>query len=404
MDIGGSPGTGYSQPLVRIYDFRIDDGSGVTQDRDIVLYHSATNNPQYYRVSESSISDDTPWIPYVANPTFTLSANEGVKKIYLQIKGSAEVVNQVGQPVPNIATASATVGYYPEPLVVSDFRTVSGSNSVSGREVRLTWNVSGGATGQHRISESENMQGVSWQDGSAPPPGGVVYNINEGAFGPRVLYLQIQSMGDDAVMLNYTINLTKGICPLGHRGLECSGAGTCQNNGECACNPDISGPACETICQRCYGAAGNNCGVADGMPTGVCYTNPLGQSVCNINAGSWAHDECCIRYRTGGPNKRQGSCTYPGLGPPPYYCQGLMNKAVQHLSIPALTWRRYDVDFSKSYCTNEVEMPVTHADMCNPSGGTLLCADKQYCCSRTGKPALIQPPAAAAFGQVCVCD
>ncbi|MDT7044106.1 hypothetical protein [Candidatus Nitronereus thalassa] len=48
-------------------------------------------------------------------------------------------------------------------------------------------------------------------------------------------------------------------------------------------------------------------------------------------------------------------------------------------------------------------MPVTHADMCNPSGGTLLCSDVQYCCSGSGQASAIQAPAATG-GILCICD
>lgn len=403
IDTGGGPTP--SQPLVSIYNFRINDGSSSTTNRNVVLYHSTTNNPTHYRVAESSNWAQVSWIPYVPNPTYTLSASEGGKTVYLQVKGQ-DVQSRLGNPQPNVVTVSKSIDYYTEPLQVSNFRIDNGAASVSKRQVVLTWEVSGVAAG-YRVSESANMSGTSWVSGGSPPAGGLVFDLAVGAAGSRTIYLQAMREGSNPVSLSDSINISVGVCPIGHRGLECSGAGTCAVSGQCVCNPDISGPACETICQRCYGAAGNNCGVADGMNfpanLGVCANTPLGPT-CNINAGSWAHDECCVRYRTGGPNTQQGSCTAPGLGAPPYYCQNLLAKAVAHLSAPALTWRRHDVSFNKSSCTSEIEMPITHADMCNPSGGTLLCTDTQYCCSRSGKPLLVQPPSGAAFGLVCGCD
>jgi hypothetical protein len=155
---------------------------------------------------------------------------------------------------------------------------------------------------------------------------------------------------------------------------------------------DYSGPACATVCQRCYGAIGNNCGVADGFNFGFCAGN-----LCMINAGSWEHDECCIKHRQNGPSTVQGSCSPPASGaPPPHVCQTEFNKAAAHLAAPGLTWTR-TVSTSKAICGTG-ELDVVHADMCNLSGGTLGCADKKYCCSGSAQPAVAGPPG------LCVCD
>lgn len=356
--------------------------------------------PTHYRVSENSRFDRATWRTFHprARYSYMFQRNtDGRKTVYTQLRygTGTKYLSRVRQ-------VSIT---YRRPPTINNFQIENGAANASNRQVVLTWNVTGIAT-DYRVSESSNMAGSSWEEGSGPPSGGLVFDLAEGASGQRRLYLQVKREQSAAVSANDSINLGIGICPLGHLGLECSGAGTCSTEGQCTCDSDISGPACETICQRCYGAAGNNCGVADGMNfpanIGVCASTPLGPT-CQINAGSWAHDECCVRYRFGGPNSQQGSCTAVGMGPPPYVCQGGLAKAIAQLPNPLLTWTRTDVNFNKSSCTDGIEMPVTHADMCNPSGGTLLCSDVQYCCSGSGQASAIQAPAATG-GTLCVCD
>ncbi|MDT7044103.1 hypothetical protein [Candidatus Nitronereus thalassa] len=375
--------------------------SSISYRRQVQLGISYSGTrPTHYRVSENRQFERASWQTFYPRGRYryTFQRNsDGRKTVYVQLRygDGTKYLSQVQQ-------ASIV---YRKPPTISNFQIENGAASASKRQVLLTWNVSGIAT-DYRVSESSDMAGASWKTGGAPPSGGLIFDLAEGASGQRRIYLQVKREQSDPVSANDSINLTVGICPIGHRGLECSGAGTCSNAGQCTCNADISGPACETICQRCYGAAGNNCGVADGMNfpanLGVCMSTPQGPS-CQINAGSWAHDECCVRYRFGGPNSQQGSCTVAGLGPPPYVCQLELAKAVAQLPNPLLTWTRTDVNFSKSSCTDGIEMPVTHADMCNPSGGTLLCSDVQYCCSGSGQASAIQAPAATG-GILCVCD
>lgn len=169
-------------------------------------------------------------------------------------------------------------------------------------------------------------------------------------------------------------------CPVGPNQKACSGNGVCSaTSGQCNCKEDYSGNACQTLTQRCYGAIGNNCGPADGIPNfGLCAAGK-----CKINAGSWEHDECCVTYRKNGPAPaaQQGSCTPPPMAAGPYAsnCITMFNKAIKHLANPALTWER-TVNFSKR-SSGTGSFTVNHADMCNKTGGTLSCSDSQYCCS-----------------------
>ena len=367
----------------------------------LAIDYSGTK-PSHYRVSENTNLYGAQWRTFTENAkhryTFQQDA-DGQKNVYAQLRyGTSDQFQS------NIKYASIN---YRKPPIVNNFLIENGAANASKRQVILKWDVVGTAS-NYRVSESADMTGVSWNSGGSPPSGNTVFDLAEGAAGARTLYLQVKREQSDPVSASDSINISVGICPIGHRGLECSGAGVCSAAGQCICNPDIRGTACKTIVQTCYGAAGNNCGPADGIANfGLCAYTPLGPS-CKINAGSWEHDECCIRHRLGGPNPQQGSCTAPGLGPPPYYCQDLLAKAVLHIQHPELSWTRYKMDFGKKYTrTEEIEMPVTHLDMCNESGGTLLCSDVQYCCSRSGRPPLVfapSSPAVLVMGPICVCD
>lgn len=366
----------------------------------LAIDYSGTK-PSHYRISEDSNFYGAQWNTFKegARHGYTFQENtDGQKKVYAQLRYGTNDKFQS-----NIKYASIN---YRKPPIVNNFLIENGAANASKRQVIVKWDVVGTAT-NYRVSESANMGGVPWNNGGSPPSANTVFDLAEGASGTRTLYLQVKREQSDPVSASDSINISVGICPIGHRGLECSGAGVCSAAGQCACNADISGAACQTICQRCYGAAGNNCGPADGIANfGVCANTPLGPS-CKINAGSWTHDECCIRHRQGGPNAQQGSCTAPGLGAPPYYCQDLLAKAVLHIPYPELSWTRNDVNFNRRSCTDGIAMPVTHADMCNPSGGTLLCSDVQYCCSRSGQPApafIPSSPVVLGMGQICVCD
>ena len=372
----------------------------ISYSRRAQLSLNVSGTPVQFRAGENPQLQGARWQDYRRGQrlSYQFAADtEGTKTVYVQLRGIST------DPSTYSAIRSDSIQYRKLPRIVG-FRIDNGAASAAKREVGLSWSVAGIAT-HYRASESPNFAGANWISGATPPSGRLGFNLAQGASGTRTIYLELRRDNSPAVRSSDSIGISFGICPIGHRGLECSGAGTCNVNGSCDCNPDISGVACTAICQRCYGAAGNNCGVADGMNfpgnIGLCIKTSSGTK-CQINAGSWAHDECCVRYRFGGPNNNQGSCTAPGLGPPPYVCQGDLAKAVAQLPNPLLTWTR-TVDSNKSNCTDGIEMPVTHADMCNPSGGKLLCSDSKYCCSGQAKAAPVQPNIAVG-GTLCICE
>lgn len=142
--------------------------------------------------------------------------------------------------------------------------------------------------------------------------------------------------------------------------------------------------------QRCFGAIGNNCGAADeeGFDYGHClrlhpFTDP-DVATCQINGGSWEHDECCIEKRVGGnaPESEQGSCSPPmavALSQP-YVCEAEFNKAVARLA-QNLTWVR-DVDATVENTSGVVDF----SRYCALAGSIVHQSDVNYCCSREAEP------------------
>jgi hypothetical protein len=374
------------------------NNTAISYSRKVQLTLNTGGKVVQYRAGENPQLNGASWKSYKTNQRLLyqfVSDSDGNKTVYVQVRGIST------SPSTYSAIVSDSIQYRKLPQIVN-FRIDNGAASATKREVGLNWSVTGTAT-HYRVSETPNFSGSNWVSGATPPGGRLAFDLGQGASGTRTVYLELKRDNSPVVRSSDSINISFGICPIGHRGLECSGAGICNANGSCDCNSDISGTACTTVCQRCYGALGNNCGPADGLEVlgenlGICGNTPLGR-VCQINAGSWAHDECCILHRRGGPNSQQGSCNH---GPPPRYCLGDLAKAIIQAPNPLLTWTR-KVDFSKASCTEGLSMRVNHADMCNPKGGTLLCSDRQYCCSRRAHAAPVQPNAAVG-GTLCVCD
>jgi hypothetical protein len=139
--------------------------------------------------------------------------------------------------------------------------------------------------------------------------------------------------------------------------------------------PGVVGPI-NVNGERCFGAAGQGCSDTIGG-VGTCVGG-----ACTINAGSWEHDECCVRNRDGGmcDGKFEEMAAVVGVGGPPQVCQAEFNKAFARVGTP-LSWRRA-VNFNTVNTTQTVDF----AAYCAPAG-TLMPAGEasRYCCSRAAR-------------------
>ena len=126
----------------------------------------------------------------------------------------------------------------------------------------------------------------------------------------------------------------------------------------------------------CFGAAGQNCGGWTGAGLELSSCNPVTHT-CSINAGSWQHDECCIR------NPQGAMCDgkmeeLVGSG---QVCQAEFEMAVKRLPTP-FTWSR-SVDFEARNATGIVD----HGAYCAPAGTfvNVAAAEQRFCCTRQAR-------------------
>jgi len=210
-------------------------------------------------------------------------------------------------------------------------------------------------------------------------------------------------------------------CPVGDNELTCSGHGQCeQTTGQCLCEPDYREADCGIVCQRCYGAAGNNCGAAEGG-FGYCsfdngYSLPQGMSMrqacesqeidvpdvtCQISVGSWTHDECCVI------EGESGSCSVGSIVDPNAVCQVEGNLAAGEFAqqnIPGTTTRVWTRSVDPCIEVCGVHGPsaerVRRADMCANFGDTLSCTSTDaagaFCCNNSAS--------ATSIDGICRCD
>jgi hypothetical protein len=154
----------------------------------------------------------------------------------------------------------------------------------------------------------------------------------------------------------------------------------------------VQSPRVSLKTEYCFGALGAQCGGAQhNLPT----TALCAAGLCQINAGSWEHDECCFA------NPKGLACQ---VGPADYLtghdgkCVNEWNKALARLAA-GLNWTRR-VDFNRPNTTGRVEFSL----YCAETGVRVHQEDIRYCCSRQADPAPLLPGLPAIAGsQVRVC-
>jgi hypothetical protein len=152
--------------------------------------------------------------------------------------------------------------------------------------------------------------------------------------------------------------------------------------------PTISPTPVTGDARFCFGALGADCGGAQvGLPLlALC---SLGR--CQINGGSWLHDECCVAHPHG------MACQ---LGPLDAVtgndgnCVAEWNRATSRLNY---TWTR-QVDFSKPNRTGI----VVFTDYCAQSGSRVHVDDVPFCCTRSAH--LLDVASSFADPNVRVCN
>lgn len=130
-------------------------------------------------------------------------------------------------------------------------------------------------------------------------------------------------------------------------------------------------PAAEARADRCFGAAGMQCGVfSSGALTQVAFCFALNfnprTTFCEVSGGSWAHDTCCAANPNGvhcGGNDSRSAC------------QVSWDRAV-HRAFWGYHWARV-VDGVR----NDTDGQVNRPEYCARRKAGVHRNDTQYCCS-----------------------
>ncbi len=69
--------------------FAMSNGAAVATTRNVTLNNTISGKPTQYRASESSNFKDAPWQAYARAPVFQLSAGQGRKTVYFQVRRHA---------------------------------------------------------------------------------------------------------------------------------------------------------------------------------------------------------------------------------------------------------------------------------------------------------------------------
>lgn len=87
-----------SQPLAvtpRIYGLSIAGGRRKTSSRDVTLTMSAPSTTEIMRISNSSMIDDAPWVPYQSTHSWQLESGDGPKTVRAQFRDAGDSQSEV---------------------------------------------------------------------------------------------------------------------------------------------------------------------------------------------------------------------------------------------------------------------------------------------------------------------
>jgi hypothetical protein len=79
--------------------FSINDGATSTTSRTVPLNNQATGNPTQYMASETPSFEGANWNIYSTAPSFTLSSDNGTKKIYFKVKNESGASSTVSDTI-----------------------------------------------------------------------------------------------------------------------------------------------------------------------------------------------------------------------------------------------------------------------------------------------------------------
>ncbi|MCH6258393.1 beta-propeller fold lactonase family protein [Puniceicoccaceae bacterium K14] len=179
--------------------FAIADGASETENLLVSISHAYSGiDPMEYRVSELLDFSDTDWQAYSSSIGFTLSAGEGEKTVYLQLRnenGMSEILND---------SISYIEGDLTENIPSLDsFAIENGANETEARSVGLTLSYSGVDPTHYRVSEFLDFSDTDWVTYESPKN----MILSEG-MGEKTVYLQLKNENGVSQVLSDSITLT----------------------------------------------------------------------------------------------------------------------------------------------------------------------------------------------------
>jgi hypothetical protein len=84
---------------LKVKQFAIAGGDGVTAQRDVTLNHAASGLVTQYRASESADFSDAEWQDYKAAPVFRLSEGNGKKLVWFQVRRHSSLNDAVVETI-----------------------------------------------------------------------------------------------------------------------------------------------------------------------------------------------------------------------------------------------------------------------------------------------------------------
>ena len=184
-----------NEPTPVVTTFSVNSGSSSTTSRLITLNNIATGSPTEYQASESSSFAGAAWQPYATAPSFTLSAGNGTKRVYFQVRsatGTASAARTdtitLNEPVPTVAT----------------FAVNGGAASTTTPVVALNNTATGNPT-EYQASESSSFTGAAWQPYATAPN----FTLSAGN-GTKQVYFRVRNAtGAMSTARNDTITLNE---------------------------------------------------------------------------------------------------------------------------------------------------------------------------------------------------
>ncbi len=174
-----------------IASFSIDNGAqSSTPTRTVTLNNTVTGSPADYMASESATFAGAAWKPYSPVPSFTLSAANGPKTVYLKVKNAGGVS----------ASANASIILAQLPVVTS-FKIDAGAATSTNPTVTLNIKATESPT-NYMASEDPGFSGASWLPYSTAPK----FILTNGA-GTNTVYFQVENVYGPSNVASATVQL-----------------------------------------------------------------------------------------------------------------------------------------------------------------------------------------------------